>query len=366
MTRCCGYLVVFVLMSLTAAPRSVVLAQGQDSVASGFGKVTFNGLLQVWYLDNAPEFDQTFRIRRTELRFSGTFGDHSKWTVMIDPSRALNLFEDSTLVDDSIFVPTLEVNQSSRILQDALITVEFGPSFNVDVGQRKVPLSLVGLQSSAELKTVERALMYSDRARGGDFGDVRDIGVMAYGAITKHVGYQAGLFNGLGENQNNVTTKDELALAARVVARPDWLRGFALGASGGVNGGPDTGERRRRPFAPRWRLGGEGLFKRGRWTAQSEIMGGRDDHRKGLGTYVLAAYHITSIWEVVGQVDFFDPDLSQNDNRFTTYELDFLLGVNFYLRENHLKFQANPVLKTFGPEGPASRVTFLMNFQASW
>lgn len=366
MRRCFGFLIALALVFVNATPFAAGLAQGQtDSVKSGFGNITLDGLLQVWYLDNAPEFDQTFRIRRTELRFSGTIGKPTKWTIMIDPSRALDFIEDSTLVDDSIFVPTLEVNQASRILQDALITLEFGPSFTLDVGQRKVPLSLEGLQSSAELKTVERVLFLSDRARGGDLGDVRDVGVMAYGSILDHVDYQAGLFNGLGENQNNVTTKDDLAGAGRVVVKPG-VRGLQVGMSGGVNPGPDVEERRRRPFAPRERLGVEGLYQRGRWTAQSELMWGRDDNRRRLGTYVLAAYHITSITEVVAQVDYFDPDLKQNDNRLTTYELDFLLGVNFYLRENHLKFQANPVLKTFGDEGPASRLAVLMNFQASW
>lgn len=368
MPRCSGYRVAFVLLLLTAWPRTVVLAQerADSTVTSGFGKITFGGLLQVWYQENAPDVDRTFRIRRTELRLSGTFPRRARWTVMIDPSRTLGLSRDSTIVDDSIVVPTADVDQSSRIFQDAYISIDFGPSFSVDAGQRKVPLSLEGLQSAAELRTIERALMFSDGDRGGDLGDVRDIGVMAYGRITPQVDYQVGVFNGLGENQNNVAAKDALAVAARVVVRPG-MPGLRFGASGGVNGRLDADERRNRPFGPRNRLGVDAYFQRGRWTAQSEFMVGRDDEQTRLGTYALAAYRITPIIEGVARIDFFDPRSSGGDDPPTAYEqLDFLLGANVYVLENRLKFQANAVASTFGDEGPDSRLTLLLNFQASW
>lgn len=351
-----------------AWPPTVVRAQeaADSAVTTGFGKVTFGGLLQFWYQENTPDVDRTFRIRRTELGLSGTFLRRARWRVMIDPSRALDVIQDSTIVNDSIVVPTAEVNQSSRILQDAFISIDFAPSFSIDAGQRKVPLSLEGLQSAAELKTVERALMFSNRRRGGDLADVRDIGVMAYGRITPQVDYQVGIFNGLGENQNDVATKDALAGAARVVVRPG-VPGLQFGASGGVNGRPDAAARRKLPFSPRDRLGVEGYFQRGRWTAQSELMVGRDDGQRRLGTYALAAYRITPIVEGVARVDFFDPDSSGDADPRTAFDqLDFLLGANVYVLEHRLKFQANAVASTFGDEGPDSRLTLLLNFQASW
>jgi hypothetical protein len=368
MLHCSGSRVAFVLLFLTAWLPMVVLAQepADSAVTSGFGKVTFGGLLQVWYQENTPSVDRTFRIRRTELRLSGTLARRARWTVMIDPSRALDFIQDSTIVNDSIVVPTAEVNQASRILQDAYISIDFGQSFHVDAGQRKVPLSLEGLQSSAELKTVERALMFSNRGRGGDLADVRDVGVMAHGRVTPRVDYQVGVFNGLGENQNNVAAKDALAVAARVVVRPS-VPGLQFGASGGVNGRMDAEERRIRPFEPRNRLGIDGYFQRGRWTAQSELMVGRDDEQTRLGTYALAAYRITPLVEGVARVDFFNPDSSRDHDPSTAYEqLDFLVGANVYLIENRLKFQANAVASTFGDGGPDSRLTLLLNFQASW
>lgn len=368
MPRCPGHRVAFALLVLSAWPPTVVLAQerADSAVTTGFGKVTFGGLLQVWYQENTPNVDRSFRIRRTELRLSGTFPRRARWTVMIDPSRTLDFIQDSTIVNDSIVVPTVEVNQTSRILQDAYISIDFGRSFQVDAGQRKLPLSFEGNQSAAEIRTVERALMFSNRGRGGDLADVRDLGVMAYGRITPQVDYQVGVFNGLGENQNNVAAKDAMAVAARVVIRPG-VPGLQFGASGGVNGRLDPDERRTRPFGPRDRLGVDAYFQRGRWTAQSELMVGRDDEQRRLGTYALAAYRVTPIMEGVARVDFFDPDASGDDDPSTAYEqVDFLLGANVYVLENRLKFQANAVASTFGDGGPDTRFTLLLNFQASW
>lgn len=367
MLRSRGYLVAFVLLSLTASPFAIALAQERPDtiVTSGAGRLTFGGLLQVWYLENAPSPERTFRIRRTELRLSGSFTPRMRWTVMIDPSRALDFIEDSTIVNDSIVVPTVEVNQSSRILQDAFLSVDLARALSLDVGQRKVPLSLEGLQSAAALRTVERALMLSDRGRGGDLADVRDIGVMAYGGLTTQIDYQLGVFNGLGENQNSVAVKDAMAVAARVVLRPG-VPGLQLGASGGVNGRIGGAASRRLPFAPRDRLGVDGYFQGGRWTAQSELMTGRDDDARRLGAYGLAAFRFVPAFEGVARIDYFDPDRDRDDDRSTTHELDYLLGANFYLLEERMKFQANAVAKTYGDEGPASRIMLLFNFQAAW
>ncbi len=355
-----GYRVAAVLLlSITLPVNAHAQERADSAVTTGIGKVTFGGLLQVWYQENTPDVDRTFRIRRTELSLSGTLPGRVRWTVMFDPSRALRLNRDAggTATD---------VNQVSRIFQDAYISIDFTPSFSLDAGQRKVPLSLEGLQPASALRTVERALMFSDGGRGGDLGDVRDIGVMAHGRLTPAIDYQVGVFNGLGENQNNLAAKDELAAAARLVVRPG-VPGLELGASGGVNGRLDADERRTRPFGPRDRLGIDAFFQRGRLTAQSELMVGRDDDERRLGTYGLVAYRITPIVEGVARVDYFDPDTSDDANPITAYEqVDYLIGANVYVLENRVKFQANAVASTFGDGGPDSRFTLLLNLQTSW
>src|SRR4051812_32802386 len=53
--------------------------------------IKFNALLQGWSIQNQNESanDQRFRLRRAELKLSGTVADSSKYFFMIDPSRLI-------------------------------------------------------------------------------------------------------------------------------------------------------------------------------------------------------------------------------------------------------------------------------------
>ena len=96
----------------------------------------------------------TFRIRRSELKLSGDISPQAKWVVMFDPIK------------------------TSAPLQDAFISLQASRYIGLDVGQQKVPLGFEGTQSSGRLDTVERTLFIADKARGGGWGDVRDLGVI--------------------------------------------------------------------------------------------------------------------------------------------------------------------------------------------
>ena len=153
------------------------------TVESGTGTIKLNGLLQGWFMAGNEGVRDTFRIRRTELKFTGIITPNFKWTVMVDPSKALAVNNTYTTADGRQIIKDTSINQAGRILQDAFITYTANSNVNLNVGQFKVPLSLEGLQSSAALETVERALFITDRARGGAYGDVRDLGVMAHGSL---------------------------------------------------------------------------------------------------------------------------------------------------------------------------------------
>ena len=208
-----------------AQERDVKPQDGQ----SGFGQIEFSGLLQAWYSSGDAGFDDTFRIRRTELKFTGEALRQLNWTVMVDPAKLLS--------------QNPNVNRARGILQDAFITLSFHQRLNLNVGQFKVPLSLEGLQSSAGLDT-ERALFISDRARGGAYGDVRDIGVMAYGPLTDQLDYKLGFFDGSGDTRDEVRNEQK-AVAGRVSYRPTFLPGLQVGTSG-LRGNGATIEHARR------------------------------------------------------------------------------------------------------------------------
>lgn len=175
-----------------------------------------SGLVQVWYtqmLDNnlrlnsasvAPnkyyplrsEFtENTFAIRRTELKVSGTIMDGVEYEAMIDPTIS-----------------------SGSILQDAAIKYKMPFGGEIKVGQFKNLQTLEGGTSSSELMLVERSMM------GRTFGDDRQRGgIISFGlgsAGDFRAKLHLGLFNGSGKANDGNAQKD-------VVARLDMGLGKA-------------------------------------------------------------------------------------------------------------------------------------------
>jgi phosphate-selective porin O/P len=278
---------------------------------------------------------------------------------MIDPSKALALNNTFTTINGTPVLRDSSVTQSSRILQDAFITLSYFKRMNINVGQFKVPLSLEGLQSSGNLDT-ERALFASDRARGGTFGDIRDVGLMIYGPLNKQVDYQVGIFNGSGESQNDVDKNDQKALAGRLVARPAFVKGLQIGASG-VWGDGERGDRPRRD-----RLGAESLYLNGPVTLKGEVMTGVDGpiHRRGY--YGHFGYQFNPKFQAIFRVDTWDPDTSKESTATSVFERDYVAGFNYFIRERYFKLQFNYLRKTFPSGILLPRNVALINLQTWW
>jgi phosphate-selective porin OprO/OprP len=117
----------------------------------------------------------------------------------------------------------------------SLLDVQFDwnllPEFNLTAGKFKPPTGLERLLSSPRAPFIE-----------GSFVTVlqpnRDLGIQASGAFAKGVvAYQAGVFNGANDNQDNYgDTDDKYDFYARVFATPfaqgsEALKGFGFGAS---------------------------------------------------------------------------------------------------------------------------------------
>lgn len=342
-------------------PQTDTKPEKAKSAESGFANIKFTGLLQGWYMAGNAGTRDTFRIRRTEMKFVGEITPKVKWTLMIDPSKVLSLNNTYTTVDGKQVLSNTSVNQASRVLQDAFITYSHNKKFNLNVGQFKVPLSMEGLQSSAGLDTVERALFLTDRARGGALGDVRDLGVMAFGSLTPRVDYQFGIFNGSGETFNETDKNDQKTVAGRIVTRPSFIKGLQVGASGSWSGNGSRADRPRRD-----RLGAEMIYVRRGFTFKSEFMAGADadTHRRGYYTHV--GYRIAPKVEIIGRFDSFDPDVRFENNANNVTERDYVAGFNYLIVENKFKFQANYIRKTFANSIAPSRNLLIFNLQTSW
>jgi hypothetical protein len=291
----------------------------------------------------------TYRVRRAELKLVSDLGHKAQAILMVDAAKALSLTTTGT---------STAVTQSSRVLQDAYISVPVGRT-QIEAGQQRLPLSYEGSFGSSALETVDRALFESDRARGGSFGDIRDLGVAAKGKWSI-VDYRAGVFNGSGETMNETDKNSGKAVVAQLGVRPTFVSGLRLGMSG-VTSGKSAGDKPTRD-----RVGADILFNRSRLHVQAEAMHGQDGTTQRFGGYALAGWNVTKSVKVVGRFDAFDPDVSKETAAANVTERDYLGGLTWLPTGTRLKVQFAVVRKTYTRDIVPAVRQVLTQIQASW
>jgi hypothetical protein len=283
-----------------------------EPVKTGFGELKIGGLLQLWYTHDettgkgAGKAD-TFRLRRSEIMFRGKILPEVAWTVMIDPSKELDLNTDS-------------IDQETRILQDFHVDLNYIPHHSLSVGQFKLPLTEEGLRSSVRLDTIERSFI------GRTFGDQRDIGIQLRG-IWKYADYWLGIFNGEGQNQLDVN--DYKDISGRIVLKP--FKGLEIGMSG-LTGKKGT------ELSDRNRLGGELRYEYNDLSFKGEYMKAKDSKLEREGWYAQVGYFIPFLPQLQGIFKYEEfEDADNNEEKDTT------VGLNYFKKQNHFKLQINYV-----------------------
>jgi hypothetical protein len=335
--------------------------ENEPASPSGLAGLRAGGLLQVWYAQGDGGFQSTFRIRRAEIRLGGDVSSQARWAITLDAARALSATSATTDVNGTSVVTGTAINQGSRILLDAFLALTLPARLVLDVGQLKVPIGLEGgIQSPSALETVERALFTSDRARGGIYGDSRDIGVLLRSPAAATVDYAVGYFNGVGEGQNDVDRNRAKAVVGRLAARVPFLRELSLGASGALStrSRPDTIVRRR--------AGAEAKLVAGPVMVKTEYMSGRDGTRRGAGWYGHVGYSPTARLNLVARHDVFDPDVDAETSALDARERDWIAGFTYDLPAMNVRLQMNYLRKLFPPGLAPSRNLLLTNLQAAW
>src|SRR5688572_3815786 len=124
--------------------------------------------------------------------------------------------------------------------------------------------------------------MEMDRARGGSFGDVRDLGVAARGKW-RRIDYRTGVFNGSGESMSETDKNVGKAVVAQLGFKPSFVKGLRLGASGATSGKP-AGDK-----PVRDRVGADVQYSVAGLLIQAEAMRGQDAgvQRGGLNAFVV-------------------------------------------------------------------------------
>ena len=315
-----------------------------------FSTPSVSGLLQIQLTGgDAAALKSTYRVRRAEVKVVSDLGRKSTATLMIDVSKALSLATSGT---------TTSVTQSSRALQDAILSVPL-KRVTFDLGQQRLPLGYEGSHSSSTLETIDRALMESDRARGGAFGDVRDLGLAAKGKW-RWLEYKGGVFNGSGETMNETDRNVGKAIVGQLALRPTFVPGLRVGSSAATSGAA-AGDK-----PVRDRVGAELLYLRGPIHVQAEAMGGQDGAIRREGMYALAGYNVTKSIKLLTRFDAWDPNTGSEGAASDVTERDYLAGVTWLPSATRLKLQLAVVRKTWTADVTPAVTQVLTQLQASW
>ncbi|HYG74987.1 MAG TPA: porin [Planctomycetota bacterium] len=251
------------------------------------GKLSIGGLIQVWAYsiqnDNAGVVDlkqvvvgpgstavnneevdnDSFRVRRAEIRFALDIHENISAYVSIDAAREATAFpsfptnQASAISGDhsAVYFNPCEcgvglidprqvgagIGVANRLLQDAYINYHSViPHHDISIGQMKRRLGEEGTRDSGALDFVERAMVTQH-------ADLRDIGLQVHGSwIDGRVQYWAGVFNGAGtafqsrsnRSDDNDAKDGVLTLQIRPVWNHETFGSLELGYSGlyGIGG----------------------------------------------------------------------------------------------------------------------------------
>lgn len=334
-------------------------AAAQDTTGHVGHTAEVHGFVQVYYRTGDPTIKDGYRLRKADVKFSGEVSPHVRWRVSFDAAKVLSLTKNDVVIGDSTALRDAAVDQRSRILQDAALTVLLNKHVSLDIGQQILPLSLEGTISTAYVETIERTLFITERSRAVGLGDVRDIGASANGLLPFGLEYHLGLYNETGESQGTTDPNDQKAVLGRVAYHVPAMPGLQVGGSGGFEGGP---------FEQRRERGGTEIqYKNTAATLRAETMAARDGGLHRFGWYGLGAWRMTHNLQVVGRYDSWDRDRTAETSVIDGYERQIIGGMSYLLDGGNAKFAFNVIHQSFPNITSAANGTFaLIAFQGLW
>ncbi len=143
----------------------------------------------------------------------------------------------------------------------------------------------------------------------------------------------------LVDRQNATAASDAKAVIGRVSLRPKSMPGFMIGISGGKG---STGAA---PRNDRQILNAFASYSQAKWLAFGELLQGDSQPLGGGATrdvrsaYGTVGYNFTPKLQGIARYDYMDVD--RNNPGFTVKDIS--LGLNYYIKGNNAKIQANIV-----------------------
>ncbi|RYG64028.1 hypothetical protein EON80_20030, partial [bacterium] len=225
----------------TPAPAPAPMVQSASKTP-----IVFSGLMQVQgnaYFDQddrptgSAKLADTTRLRRGEIRIAmPAITPKLSGLVMFDVAKTNNLNRSGSPLQDLVIAYKADTNPKAP---KTIEVGQFKPGFGFESD----------LVSTADLALTERSQIYSFRdlavlannpllpgLAGGGLGDNRDSGIRLSGSVPQHkINYNIGVFNGIGEDQNDIARGDVKAMVGRIFYghrdSKNTLRGSIFGVS---------------------------------------------------------------------------------------------------------------------------------------
>ena len=264
----------------------------------------FNALLQGWSVQNqnTSRSDQNLRLRRAELKLSGSIAKAPKYFMMVDPAKLVPPPNGSPISADNM-------------IQDMGLSYVVASGFEVTVGQFKIPTTAEGLLSAGDLSLPERSLI------GRTLGDRRETGI--------RVSYKTNAWNatsmlssgrsisGLGQGMIN-------DLDNRIEITP--VKNLGMGIFAVLGDGFD--------YSRKGRWGVNGRYSLGKFYIRDEYSQAKDGPVQSHGLVGEFGYWVSENLESIVRYETYSPNQAmQNSGKAET------LGVNYYFRNYFSKLQ---------------------------
>ncbi|AZZ35592.1 hypothetical protein CIK05_01855 [Bdellovibrio sp. qaytius] len=281
-----------------------------------------NSLIQFWYLEDqtksAIAADTNFRVRRAELKLTGSSAENTRWFLVADFAKSLSTNSTSVLTSGTTKTTINDINTTgdNKILQDIGIAFKLAPDLEVTLGQFKLPTTAESMQSTSELLFAERSLLTRT------YGERRDPGAML---TYKYEKIKASLAMSNGQGANVDEKNDRKDYSGRIEATLPW--GFTVGTftlcKDAICSDPN-----RYGISLNW-ASTDYYFR-------SEYVNSNVSQVRSTAYVLDGGYKLTEQWQVAARYDSLKPNLV---NSFTSTAAT--VGVNYFYSKQNLKLQLN-------------------------
>lgn len=282
------------------------------SIKVGDGELKFGALLQGWYVtDDSPLpvsqgagtsyygnniGNNTFRLRRAEIKLNGKITPDWGFEVMFDPAKAINT----------------AAGADGKILQDLAVTYLGFKGHEISLGQKKIVITEDGVHSSSDLDFAERARVTRT------FSDRRETGLFYKGDFGEYVTLWASFTNGTASNVVD-DSNDTIFCAGRLDIKP--IHGLLVGVSGGTSGGETAAHLSRERYGAHVRYDGPEdmpIGLRAEYLRANDGRAGADDLRQD-GFFVAGLYTLGKHYQLGVRYDEINTNKDVDGNKIKTF-----------------------------------------------